>query len=174
MKIFQKKGMTLVELMITTATFVVLAGVALTVYIAVLRSWSSQEKRVGISIAMDRAMNEMAKDLRSATEINASINNDEIRFTQDGANYYIYYLHNANDGYPPNFDQTSYVLKKEALAGGISGTFTYGSGRIILSDIVPPTTSDLSYSSGLATIDLSVSRGDETIRSKTKVKPRNL
>ena len=165
--------MTLAELMIVMAIFVILSGVALTIYIAVLKSWSSQENRVGISIALDRAVNDITGNLRGAKEV-GSVNNDEIRFTQDSTNYYIYYLYNSAETYPPSFNQTFYELRRATLTGGINGTFTYGSGRLILSDVDAPTTTDLSYSGGLATIDLTVTKNDQTMRSKTKVKARNL
>jgi hypothetical protein len=174
MKIRLKKGMTLTELIITSATIVVLAGVVLTVYIAVLRSWLGQERRMRMSTVLDRTIKEVTNDLREARGIDFSINDDEIRFTPDQSTYYIYYFYNSGDSYPPAFSQASYDLKKATLAGGISGTFTYGDGRIILTNVLPPTTSDLSYDGSLVTLDLSVAREDETIRAKTKVNPRNL
>ena len=123
------------------------------------------------------------RDLRKAKAIQSS--NDEIRFTikdafdpddpdsNDDDNNYIFYLYNASDSYPPIFNQSSYQLKKAELSGGIGGTFTYGSGRIILTEVLPPPTSDLSLSGNIATIDLSITRRDETIRLRSQVKPRN-
>ncbi|MEK6567805.1 MAG: hypothetical protein AABZ27_03595, partial [Candidatus Omnitrophota bacterium] len=116
---------------------------------------------------------EIVQDLRKARQIQ-SVNNDELRFTQDQSAYYIYYFYNANDSYPLSFNQSSYQLRKAALSGGISGTFTYGSGSIIITEALPPAASDLSMSANLITLDLSIKRGDETIRSRTQVRPRNL
>jgi prepilin-type N-terminal cleavage/methylation domain-containing protein len=168
-----KKGFTLIELIITIVMLVALVGVTAFVFRAVLLNWSSQETRSGIDIILDRGIEEMARDLREAKQV-SSINNDEIRFTQDQSTYYIYYLYNADDSYPPSFNQNSYQLRKTTLSEGISGNFTYGSGSIIITDVLPPLTSDLSISSNITTIDLSAKRGDETIRSRTQVKPRNL
>lgn len=168
-----KKGFTLVELIMTILMLVVLVGVTVFVFRAVLLSWSSQERRSGIDISLDRGIEEMVRDLRDARQVQ-SVNNDEIRFTQDQSTYYIYYLYNGSDSYPPNFNQSLYELRKTTLTGGITGTFTYGSGNIIINDILPPPTSDLSLSSNLITIDLSIKRADETIRSRTQVRPRNL
>lgn len=169
-----EKGMTLVEMLVTSAVVVILLGGTLTLYIAVLRSWAGQEKRVGISIIIDRALSEISRDLRSAEEVSTSINNDEIRYTEDGSTYYIYYLYNSSDSYPPAFGQASYELKKATLTGVIDGTFAYGDGRMIASGILPPATTDLSFDGSTVTMDISVSISDETIRSKTKVSPRNL
>ncbi len=91
-------------------------------------------------------------------------------------NFSIFYLYNAADSYvpPPHFNQTSYQLKKATLSGGIKGTFTYGAGEVIANDVLPPSTSTLSLSSNLITIDLSAKRGDETLRSRTHLRPRDL
>lgn len=167
------KGLTLIELMITIVMFVVLTAVVVYVLHAVLLSWSSEETRAGVDIGLDRGIEEVVRDLREARQA-STVNNDEARFTYDFTNYYIYYLYNAGDSYPPGFNQSSYQLKKAALTGGLTGTFTYGSGDIKIIDILPPPDSDLSLSSNLITIDLSVKRGDETIRSRTQVRPRNL
>ncbi len=167
-----KKGFTLIELIMTILMLVALVGVTVFVFRAVLLSWSSQERRSGIDISLDRGIEEMVRDLREARRVQS--NNDEIRFTQNQTTYYIFYLYNANNSYPPSFNQSSYQLRKATLSGGISGTFTYGSGPIIITEVLPPTTSDLSISGNLITMDLSIKRGDETIRSKTQVRPRNL
>lgn len=168
-----KRGFTLIELMITIVMLAALVGVAAYVFRAVLLNWSSEETRAGVDISLDRGIEEMVRDLREAKQV-SYVNNDEIRFTPDQSNYYLYYLYNENDSYPPSFNQSSYQLKKAALSGGIGGTFTYGSGTIIIMDILSPPTSDLSMSNNVVTLDLSLSRGNETIRSRTEVKPRNL
>lgn len=150
---------------------VILTAASAYIYHAILLSWSSQEKRAGIDIDVDRAIEEMVRDLREAKQ--AQSVNDEIRFTQDNSAYYIYYLYNASDTYPLSFSQGSYQLRKTLLSGGISGSFTYGSGQIVLNDVLSPSISDLSMSANLITIDVTIRRVDETIRSRTQVKPRN-
>lgn len=162
----------MLEVIIVSVMLVILTGVSAYIFNAALLTWSSQEMRSGIDINLDRGIEEMARDLREARQIQSS--GDEIRFTQGASAYYIYYLYNANDAYPPGFSQASYQLKKAALSAGINGNFTYGSGQPVVSDVLSPPASDLSFSANIATIDLSVRRGEETIRSRTKVKPRNL
>jgi hypothetical protein len=156
----------------SAVVLVILAAAMAYIFRAVLLSWSSQEKRAGIQVNLNRGMEEIARDLRKARQISA-VNNDEIRFTPDKSSYYIYYLYNLNDPYPSSFNQGAYELRKAALSGGISGTFTYGSGQIIISGVVAPPASDLSFSASLVTIDLNVSRADETVRLRTQVKSRN-
>lgn len=168
-----KRGFTLIELMIAILFFVILTGVVAYVFHVILYSWYNQETRAGIDIDIDSATEEAVRDIREAKAV-SSVNSDEIRFTADQSNYYIYYLYNADDSYPPAFDESSYDLRRAPLTGGISGSFTYGTGKIIVIDVVPPPTSDLSISGNMVTIDLTVTRGGETVRSRTKIRPRNL
>jgi len=158
--------------MIAIVMFAVIVSVLAYVLNATLLSWSSSEARTGIDISLDRGIEEVVRDLRESKTVQSS--NDEIRFTQDAVTYYIYYLYNASDSYPSAFNQTTYQLRKTTLVGGIGGTFTYGSGPIIITDVIPPPTSDLSFGSNVVTLDLSVLRRSETIRSRSRVKPRNL
>jgi prepilin-type N-terminal cleavage/methylation domain-containing protein len=167
-----KKGFTLIEVIIVIAMLAVLTAASAYIYHAILLAWSSQEKRAGIVTDIDRAIEELARDLREAKQVQSA--DDEIRFTRDNSAYYIYYLYNANDTYPLSFNQSSYQLRKAPLTAGISGNFTYGSGQIILNDMLSPPTSDLSMSGNIITIDASIQRATETIRSRTQVKPRNI
>jgi prepilin-type N-terminal cleavage/methylation domain-containing protein len=138
--------------------------------------------------------------LREAVAVSDHSGRDEIRFAvkqRDGVDqpslnaqgnpifsYYIYYLYNSADGsYPPAFNQSSYQLKRAALSGATvstldAGTFTYGSGNTIVDSVLPPTyvssPSDLSVSNNVVTLDLSIMRGSERTRSRTRVKPRNI
>lgn len=166
-----KKGFTLIEVVIVIVMLVILTAASAYIYHAILLSWSSQQMRSGIGTDIDRAIEELARDLREARQVQSA--NDEIRFTQDNSAYYIYYFYNANDTYPLSFNQSAYQLRKAQLSGGISGNFTYGSGQIILNDVLSPPASDLSMSANLTTVDVSIRRADETIRSRTQIKPRN-
>ncbi len=177
---FTKDGLTLIELMTSIVLLVILTGVVVYVLRAVLLSWSSQETRAGVDISLERGIEEIVRDLREVKAVQSS--NDEIKFTvnEGGSDvYYIYYFYNATDPYPPTFVDPNllYQLRKASLTGGIGGTLT-DSGRIIITDVLSPShatsPSDLSFSSNIATIDLSITRRDETIRSRTQVNPRNL
>lgn len=174
-----RKGLTLIELMIAVVMVAILMGVTVYIFRAVLLSWSGEETRAGIDIGLDSGIEKMLWDLRTASQVYSS--NDEIRFTQDQNMYYIYYLYNSSDTYPPSFNQASYQLKKATLSvSGIdiaNGTFTYGSGDIITSNVLPPPASNLSQdpnNTNVYIIDLSAKRKGETIESKTQVKPRNI
>lgn len=167
-----EKGLTLIEVIITIVMLVVLVSVLTYIFRVILISWSSQETRAGSDINLDRAMEEMSRDLREANQAQSA--NDEIRFKQGQNTYLIYYLYNMNDSYPPDFSQASYQIRRDTLNGGINGTFTYGQGQIIATDVLAPPVSDLSFASNMITLDLSIKRNDETVRARTLVKPRNL
>jgi hypothetical protein len=129
------------------------------------------ELQRGSQHGLEKAIREM----RGATALQNDAN-DAIRYTlREGgvSNSYILYLYNASDTWPPAFNQSTYQLRKAALSGGINGTFTYGAGDLFMRDIKPPTTSDLSVSGSVATIDVTLSRADETFRLIGKAKKRN-
>lgn len=180
----------MVELLMVVVLLTIMFGVMIYVFRAVLLSWAGHEKRTGSSITADYIMRKMEKDLREAVYITDNGGSDEIRFVLkqrvDPANpllqspllnYYIYYLYNSSDSYPPNFNQSFYQLRKSSL-GSITGTFTYGSGDFVADGISPCPTSDLSVNNNVVTIDLTVTRGDqlrpERIRAFSKINPRNL
>lgn len=165
-------GFTLLELLIAIVMLTVLVLVSVYVFHVIMSVWVSQETRSGVDITLDAAVEKTVRDIREAKAISSS--NDQIRFTKDNVNYYIYYLYNQNDPYPPSFNQASYQLQKTTLSGGINGTFSYGSGQVIVSSILPPPTSILSITTNVVDIDLSMVRGNETIRAKTEVTARNL
>lgn len=167
-----RRGLTFIELIMTASMMAVLVGAVICIFLVVLRGWSTQLDRAGINIQIDRGIEEMTGDLREAKEIQSA--NDEIRFTKDQTAYYIYYLYNEGDSYPLSFNRNSYELRQTTLSGGIGGTFTYGAGRIIILGVLPPPTSDMSLTNNIITIDLSINKDDETVRSMTSVKPRNL
>lgn len=171
-------GFTLIELIITIVMFTILALVTVYVFRAILLSWSGEEKRAGVKIDIYSGIEKMTRQLLEAQNVD-SLNNDEIRFTDIAGTHYIYYLYNASESYPPAFSQGVYELRKAALSGVTggnlkTGAFTYGSGAIIITDVLPPVTSDLSISGGIVTMDLTVTRGSETVKLRTQVQPRNM
>ena len=167
-----RKGMSLVETVITTVLVAVLTIATAYVFRAILLSWTAGEGRLGIDINLDRGMFEMVRDLREARAV-SSVNSDELRFTTTDNTYHIYYFYNASDDYPPDFGQSSYEIRKASLDGSPTAGLV-NSGRVVISDVLPPSTSDLSYSLNIVTIALGVKKGNETITSSIQVRPRNL
>jgi len=167
------RALTLIELMITISMLVVVVGVSVYVFRAVLLSFSGMEAMGGMDIVLSRGIEEMVRDFREAQGLDA-LNDDEIRFTKNSSDYYIYYLHNDKETYPSDFSEEEYSLRKAELTGGITGTFTYGDGKVILNGVLPPSTTDLSVDGNMITVDISLSLNGETARGRTEVRPRNL
>lgn len=167
-----KKGITLIELMTTLSMIVILAGFSVYVYYTVYLGWQGQEIRAELSSSLNRAVDEMVRDLREATEVMA-VTGGIISFTaySDGKAY-AYYLYNASDPPPFAYNQAGYELKRVEQAAG--GGFTFGGGKLVARNVLPPPATDLSFSGNIATLDISVSRDGETVRAKTKVRPRDL
>ena len=154
-----------------------LVGVSVYVFrVVVLVSYGSIS-RGGVNVSLESAVDRMTRTLRTAYAALSTTGACEIRFTivENGADVnYAYYLYNPTGSYRI-FDTTKkYELRQAAFTGTLaSGTFTYGSGRVLLVNVLPPPVSDLSISGANAIIDLSVRTGDETVRSKTQVFPRD-
>ena len=141
----------------------------------VLLAWSSQQDRMELQRQIQHGMEKAVRELRTAVALQDD-SDDSVRFTlrESGVNNsYILYLYNAGDTWPAAYDQSTYQLRRASLSGGIGGTFTYGAGTLLLRDVKPPPTSDLSVSGSLATLDLTLSRADETFRLLERVKRRN-
>jgi len=167
------KGVTLIEVI----TVLALLGVLMTAWAysfnPMLMALSSQQDRMGLNM-LQPGLEKVASDLRSAVALQNDPNK-AIRYTlrESGVERsYILYLYHPNDSWPPNFTQSAYQLRKASLTGGISGTFSYGSGDLILRDVAPPPLSDLSAAGSVATMDVTLKKGDETFRLLSKVKRR--
>lgn len=170
-------GVTLIELLIALLLTGVLMTAAAYSFNPILLAWSSQMDRVEIQRQGQHGIEKAVRDLRQATALQTDANH-AVRFTlrESGvSNSYILYLYNASDSWPPAYTQATYQLRKTSLTGGIGGTFTYGGGDLLLRDVQPPSTSDLSVSGSVATLDLTlVRKSDETFRLIQKARRRNL
>lgn len=167
------KAFTLAELLITTAIIAMIMGSLAYIFQVTVGGWSTQGVRMGLAVSADRSVKAVAKELRNARVLVNSYSG-ELRFTTDNTTYYVYYLYNLSDSYPPQFNKGLYQLKKTLLSGGINGTFTYGNGDLIMRDILPPPSSTISYAGGLVIIDLNVQRKASTMHFATKIRPRNI
>lgn len=163
------------ELLIVLVMLSVLISASTAGFMIVLKTWGTQDASFRIQQDLSLGMEKMLRDLRLAKAI--SVSNDAIRYTvrESGSdNSYIFYLYHASDSWPPAYNQSVYQLRKATLSGGINGTFTYGSGSLYMKEVKPPTTSDLSASGNVITMDLTVQKYGETYRVTQKLTPRNL
>ena len=172
------RAFTLLQLLIVVVMLSLLMGASTFAFLTLLKAWGSQDTSLEIQEDARQGVERMVRDLRLATNpIDASTPNDSIRYTvrEAGAtNYYIFYLYNRNDSWPPAYNQSVYELRRVSLPGGINGTFNYGDGTLYIRSVKPPPVSDMSLSGTVVTIDLTVSKADETFHLLEKIRPRNL
>ena len=165
----------MIELIIALLLFGVLMTSAAMAMQPVLLAFSSQQDRWELTRTSQQGLEQAVRQLRLATSF-ANDANDAIRFAvreSGSSNSYILYLYHGSDSWPPSYNQSVYQLRQASLSGGINGTFTYGDGTLLMRQIKPPTDSDLSVSGSVATLDLTLTRGDETYRLVERVKRRN-
>ncbi len=171
----RREGITLIELVIALLLFSVLMTAGAMSLNPILLGWSSHQDRMELEGQAQMGMEKAVRQLRLANVLQNDANH-AIRFTvrESGVqNSYILYLYNASDTWPPAYNQTTYQLLQASLTGGINGTFTYGGGTLLMRDVRPPATSDLSVSGSVAALDLTLIRSNETFRLLERVKKRS-
>ncbi|MFH2137508.1 MAG: prepilin-type N-terminal cleavage/methylation domain-containing protein [Candidatus Omnitrophota bacterium] len=165
------RGLTLMELLVVIMLLAILVGTIGYVFITGLNLWSQGYARSDIRFRLSQAIELITRQLRQAVSID-SLNQSSITFTADlgaGDSSYRVYLYNSADPEPnPPYTQSTYELRWASGAGG------YGTGAVIASDIIQPVSAVFSQSNNIISIDLTVSRQGETIRMRSKVRPRNL
>jgi len=177
----RSRGFTLVEMLLVSLMIPAIIAMLFFMFQAVTKSWAMQGARAGLSVSMNKALRTMSLDLRNARRV-VSQGNQELRFTQDGSTYFVYYLFSKSesspfsesDAYPLRFDGALCQLRKATLSGGINGNFQYGSGDLVAKGILAPPVSSLSFQSPVVTIDLTAQQGRDSLRLVRVVRPRNL
>jgi hypothetical protein len=175
------KGMTLFEMVFTLTLVVFLVSSIFLIYIVTLRGWDQLGNRTDVDEKLHFALERVVRDVREANAI--SVADHALRFTirESGTdNSYIYYLHNASDPWVPDYDESTYDLRRATLtaaggAGIADDTFTYGGGDVIAIALEPPSTNTSITSSGsYGIVKLGATEGDETLTVRGNVRPRNV
>lgn len=175
------RGFTLVEVLLVSLMIPAIIAMLFFMFQAVTDSWTMQGTRAGLSVSMNKALRTMSLDLRNARRV-VSQGNQELRFTQDGSTYFVYYLFSKSasypfsksDAYPLKVDGDLCQLRKATLSGGMDGNFQYGSGELVAKGILPPPVSSLSFQSPIVTIDLTAQQSRDSLRLVRTIRPRNL
>lgn len=169
----KKKGLTLIELLITTAVLSILILTIGYTFIIGLKLWDKGYNRSDIRADVSQALQLMSKNLRQAKSIDA-FTAGSITFTADlgdGDDTYRIYMYNAAESEPPPYTKNMYELRWAKT------TVTYGSGAVLIADVKkpnPPNAKPFSQSGNVITMDFVVERGDQSVAMRTNVRPRSL
>lgn len=177
-----KRGFTLLETLIVFSLLSVLMGVSAYLFTVSLRAWGTGSLRTEIREDMSYAMEKTVRDLKEIANASLEQYNSiahTIQYDDLSGNTYVLYLYNADD---PTLDSTYseslYDLRKADIDGG--DTPASGDGVPILRDLISPdatataTALTIEPSGTQVTLDFVVQRSDETVRLRTKIRPRNL
>ncbi|MBN1870630.1 MAG: type II secretion system protein [Candidatus Omnitrophica bacterium] len=169
-----KRGLTLIELLITTAVLSILIFTIGYAFMIGLRLWNTGYDRSDIRTELSQALQLVSKNLRQAKSID-ELTAGSITFTADlgdGEDTYRIYMYNSADSEPnPPYTQNTYELRWAKT------TVTYGSGAVLIGDVKkpnPPSSKPFAQNGNVITLDFVVERGDQTVAMRTNVRPRSL
>lgn len=174
------RGFTLIETIIVLLLVAVLAGVGSFLLVVSLHAWDAGYTRANIREDVDYAMDEIIRDLKetaSGSLTRYSSIAHTIQFGEREGDTYVLYLYNVDDSsFDSVYTESLYNLHKANITQGDNPAS--GEGVLILRDLVSPDAgspaTDLDISGTQVTLDIVIQRNDETVRTRTKVRPRNL
>jgi prepilin-type N-terminal cleavage/methylation domain-containing protein len=177
---FTDRGFTLIETLIVLSILAMLLEVSSSLFVAGLHAWYAGCTRTGVREDVSYAMEKVVRDLKEIA--NGSLSQyssiaHTIQYYDLSGNTYILYLYNADDtSLDSTYSESLYDLRKATRAQLDGGN--YDAGVLILRDLVSPDATApataLTISGTQVTLDFVVQRGSETVRLKTKIRPRNL
>ena len=170
----KQSGLTILELLFALVLVVFLVTSISMIYVITIKGWDNLGHRSDLHKKLIFGLERIGRDVSEAKDI--AVSNQSLRFTlreAAGDVSYIYYLHNASDSWPPNFNQASYNLMRTNLTGGINGTFTYGTGEIIVTNLKPPAFTNMALSGDTATLTLTGQEKNDSITVRQAVCARN-
>ncbi|MFH1615948.1 MAG: type II secretion system protein [Planctomycetota bacterium] len=179
-----KRGFTLIETIIVLVLMAILLGATGFVFLVSLRAWDSGCIRGGIRADASYAIEKTVRDLKemangSLSQYSSIANTIEYRefLPAGGGDTYLFYLYNSADAsFDSSYTENLYNLHKANITQGDNPAS--GEGVLILRDLVSPDAAApataLTISGDQVTVDFVMQRGEEIVRLKTKIRPRNL
>jgi len=178
------RGFTLIETLIVLLLLAMLSGVTGLVFLVSLHAWDSGLIRGGIREDASYAMDKIVRDLKaialgSLSQYDSGSGDiaHTIDFNDLDGNSFVFYLYNSADSsFDSIYTESLYDLRKANITQGDNPAS--GEGLLILRDLVSPDAAApataLTVSGTQAILDFVLQRGDEMVRIRTKVRPRNL
>ena len=177
------QGFTLIETLIVLLLLAMLLGVSGFLFVVSLRAWDAGLTRAGIREDVSYAMEKTVRDLKEMA--NGSLSRydsiaNTIRFIDNGGNTCVFYLYNSADiSFDSTYTEDLYNLHKANITQ--EDDPASGEGTLILRDLVSPDAAAPATALTIdpndpnqVTLDFVVQRSDEIVRTRTKVRPRNL
>jgi len=166
-----RKGITLLELIVAIGMMTILTTTVMFVYNLHFKAWNESYVRSVIRGNLSQALELASNSLRQAQSIDA-LTESSIIFTADlgnGSSAYRLYLYNADDPEPNGpYTQSTYSLRFAEDA------VDYGDGAVLSADIAQPLSPAFAISDKVIAIHLTALRGAEEVTMRTKIRPRNL
>jgi prepilin-type N-terminal cleavage/methylation domain-containing protein len=178
----QESGFTLLEIIIALSLLSILISASACLFAVSLRSWDTGSLRTEIRDDMNYAMDKILRNLKETA--NASLRQynstaHTIQYNDLSGRTYVLYLYNPDDAtLDSTYSEGLYDLRRADISGGDMPSS--GGGVSILKDLVSPdgatpaTSLTIEPGGTQVTLDFVVRRSDETVRIRTKVRPRNL
>ena len=174
-------GFTLIETIIVLFLMAILLGVIGFIFMVGLDVWNTGYIHTGVRIDTSYAMEKLIRDLKemanNSLEQYTSIDHT-IQFDDIAHNTYVLYLYNANDlSFDSTYSESLYDLRKAGIPADDPAS---GEGTLILRDLVSPDASPpataliIDPNSTRITLDFVVQRSGVKVRTRTKIRPRNL
>lgn len=171
MKLSTEKGFTIIELVMSVLVIGILIFSIGLIYTAGINIFENGYSRIASRTDAAQAVDLVRRYLVQAKSID-DISESGLTFTSDmgeGDESYRVYLYNENDPEPnPPYTQSVYQIRFAA------GDTSYGAGKVLVRDLLPPDNVPFERNSNLITLDWTFNREDSPIRMRTSVRPRNL
>ena len=169
-----ESGIMVLEILFAIVLVAFLTTSVSLIYIISLQGWQNLGHRSDLHEKISFGLDRLAREVSEANDL--SVANHSLRFTvyESGLNQsFIYYLYHPADAWPPAYSQTSYNLMRTSLTGGISGTFVYGSGELIVNNLKPPGSTSITASGDVAILTLTGQEGADSITIRQRICARN-
>ena len=167
----KKNGFTLVELLIATVLFSVLAAVVSWTFLVGLRVWNSGRTRAELRQSANLSMERLVRELGAASVINKA-KSDEVDFDADldgdGALETIKFDVSNDDNLERTEDGASVTMARDVQAFTL-GYYLDGNNDDLESSVTGPTKNDIR----VIVITLTLNSGDETFTLSSGVYTRN-
>jgi len=169
----------LLEMILVFSVLAVIGGISTDIFITYLRTMNFEHARAEISLdLMENFEYKVVRKIRLADETQVSGTLEDRVDYRDGTSgiFYTLYFYNSNDSALGNYDQPTYSLLRATTASLGSALPSYGSGELIMTELLPPpsfyVSTPVTGEPGVV-LNLTATKGGETYQLLQEICPRN-